>query len=117
VKADAHTEGDNTLLTVTLANNTSHIALMSHLQLHQKKSGKRVLPVFYSDNYLTLVPGESTTLTIEAATKDFQGEDPLIEIDGYNVDVKSTDGPISIAPNVNAQPSHWPESSIVPDVK
>jgi len=116
-KADAHTEGDNTLLTVTLANNTSHIALMSHLQLHQKKSGKRVLPVFYSDNYLSLIPGESTTVTIEAATKDFQGDDPLIEVDGYNVDVKPVDGPVSIATNVNAQPSHWPESNIVPEEK
>ena len=55
----ARTEGENTLLTVKLSNNTSHVALLSHLQLHQKKSGKRVLPVFYSDNYLSLVPGES----------------------------------------------------------
>jgi len=116
-KADTHTEGDNALFTVTLANNTSHIALLSHLQLHQKKSAKRVLPVFYSDNYLSLVPGESTTITIEAATKDFQGDEPLIEVDGYNVDVKPVDGPVSIAPNVNAQPSHWPETNIVPDVK
>lgn len=116
-KADAHTEGDNTLLTVTLANNTSHIALLSHLQLHQKKSGKRVLPVFYSDNYLSLVPHESTTVTIETATKDLQGEDPVIEVDGYNVDVKSVDGPVSITTNLNAQPAHWPESNIVPDPK
>jgi len=109
-KADAHTEGDKTLLTVTLANNTDHVALLSHLQLHQKKSGNRVLPVFYSDNYLSLVPHESTTVTIEAATKDLQGEDPVVEVDGYNVDVKPVDGPVSFAPNVNAQPSHWPES-------
>ena len=116
-KADAHTEGDKTLLTVTLANNTDHVALLSHLQLHQKKSGNRVLPVFYSDNYLSLVPHESTTVTIEAATKDLQGEDPVVEVDGYNVDVKPVDGSVSFAPNVNAQPSHWPESNIVPDAK
>lgn len=116
-KAASQTEGNNTLLTVTVANNTTHIALLGHLQLHQKKSGKRVLPVFYSDNYLSLVPHESATITIEAATKDFQGDDPLIEVDGYNVDVKPVDAPVSIMTNVNAQPSHWPESSIVPDVK
>ncbi len=107
--------GENTILSVTLTNNTRHIALLAHLQLHQKKSGKRVLPVFYSDNYLSLVPGESTTFTIEAATKDFQGDDPLIEIDGYNVDVNPVDAPVSIGPNVNAQPLRWPESKIVPD--
>ena len=117
VTATSRTEGENTLLTVNLANPTKHVALLAHLQLHQKKSGKRVLPVFYSDNYVSLVPGETATVTIEAATKDLQGEDPLIEVDGFNVDVKPVDGPVAVTLNQNAQPSHWPESNIVPDVK
>jgi beta-mannosidase len=114
-EAIAHADGNKTVVSVTLHNNTSHVALLSHLQLHQKKSGRRVLPVFYSDNYISLVPGDSSTVSIEAATKDLQGDLPLIEVDGYNVDVKPVDGPVSITPNVNAQPSHWPASSIVPD--
>jgi mannosylglycoprotein endo-beta-mannosidase len=114
-EASTRTDGDKTLLTVTLRNNTNHVALLTHLQLHQKKSGQRVLPVFYSDNYISLVPGESSTVTIEAATKDLQGDLPLVELDGYNVDVKPVDGPVSIANNVNAQPAHWPASEIVPD--
>jgi len=116
-EGSARTEGDKTFITVKLSNNTSHVALLSHLQLHQKKSGKRVLPVFYSDNYLSLAASESTTVTIEAATKNLEGDEPLVEVDGYNVDVKTVDGPVSIAPNLNAQPSHWPESNIVPDSK
>ena len=116
-EAGARVEGDNTVLTVTLHNNTSHVALMSHLQLHQKKSGRRVLPVFYSDNYISLVPGESATVSVEAATKDLQGDSPLIEVDGYNVDVKPVDGAVSITANTNAQPAHWPASNIVPDNK
>jgi beta-mannosidase len=115
--ARSRVEGDNTVLTVTLHNNTDNVALLSHLQLHQKKSGARVLPVFYSDNYISLVPGESSTVSIEAATKDLQGDLPLIELDGYNVDVKPVDGPVSIGPNLNAQPSHWPATNIVPEVK
>ena len=91
------------------------VALLSQLQLHQKKSGRRVLPIFYSDNYISLVPGESSTVAIEAATQDLQGDLPLIELDGYNVDVKPVEGPVSIAANVNAQPSHWPASDIVPE--
>jgi len=113
-EASAHTNGDKTMITVTLHNNSQHVALLSHLQLHQKKSGRRVLPVFYSDNYISLVPGESSTVTIEAATKDLQGDEPLIEVDGYNIDVKPVDGPVSIALNLNAQPTHWPASNIVP---
>ena len=113
-EASAHTNGDKMMITVTLHNNSQHVALLSHLQLHQKKSGRRVLPVFYSDNYISLVPGESSTVTIEAATKDLQGDEPLIEVDGYNIDVKPVDGPVSIALNLNAQPTHWPASNIVP---
>ncbi|MGA9392101.1 MAG: sugar-binding domain-containing protein, partial [Candidatus Sulfotelmatobacter sp.] len=113
-EGNSRTDGDNTMVTVTLHNNTNNVALMSHLQLHQKKSGRRVLPVFYSDNYISLVPGDSSTVTIEAATKDLQEDLPLVEVDGFNVDVKPIDGPVSIGANVNAQPSHWPASHIVP---
>jgi mannosylglycoprotein endo-beta-mannosidase len=114
-ETSARADGDKTVLTVTLHNNSGHVALLTHLQLHQKKSGRRVLPVFYSDNYISLLPGESSTVSIEAATKDLQGDSPLIEVDGYNVDVKPVDGPVSIAANANAQPAHWPASNIVPD--
>jgi glycosyl hydrolase family 2/Ig-like domain-containing protein len=113
--ASSRTDGDNTILTVTLNNHTDYVALMTHLQLHQKKSGRRVLPVFYSDNYISLTPGESATVTIEAATRDLQGDEPLVEIDGYNVDINPVEGPVSVALNLNAQPSHWPASDIVPD--
>ena len=73
-------------------------------------------PVFYSDNYITLVPGESRTVTITAATKDLGGDAPLIAVDGYNVDVRASDSHVSVAPNLNAQPEHWPASQIVPDM-
>ncbi|MGA6982744.1 MAG: sugar-binding domain-containing protein [Candidatus Sulfotelmatobacter sp.] len=116
-EVSSRTDGENTVLTVTLRNNTNNVALLTHLQLHQKKSGARVLPVFYSDNYISLVPGESSTVSIQAATKDLQGDSPLVELDGYNVDVRPVDGSVSIGPNVNAQPSHWPASDIVPEVK
>jgi len=116
-EASTRVDGANTFITVTLHNNTPNVALLSHLQLHQKGGGKRVLPVFYSDNYISLVPGESSTVSIEAATKDLQGDQPLVELDGFNVDVKPVDGPVSIAPNVNAQPSHWPASNIVQEIR
>ncbi|RZU40488.1 beta-mannosidase [Edaphobacter modestus] len=115
VTGTSSVEGDNTLLTLTLHNSTDAIALMTHLQLHKKRSGDRVLPVFYSDNYISLVPGESRTLTIQAATKDLAGDSPLVLLDGFNVNVKPVDSGVSIAPNENADPLHWPASNIVPE--
>lgn len=115
VTADSHIQGGNTVFSVTINNPNKTIALMTHLQLHQKQSGKRILPVFYSDNYISLIPGESRSLTIEATTSDLGGASPLLLVDGFNVDVESINGAVSVAPNLNAQPSHWPASNIVPD--
>ena len=72
---------------LTLRNPGRQIALMTHLQLRRKKSGERVLPVYASDNYLSLVGGETKTVTIEVATADLGGEDGLVAVDGWNVGV------------------------------
>jgi beta-mannosidase len=111
--ATSRVEGEKTLIDVTVKNPSELVALMTHLQLHQGKDGARVLPVFYSDNYMSLVPGESRTVTIEAATSDLGGKTPAVLVDGFNVDVKAVEGAVEIGPNVNAQPMHWPKSGLV----
>ncbi len=104
--------GGKTLVTVTLKNPTSHIAVMAHLQL-RRKSGERVLPVYYGDNYISLVPGESRTVTMEAATKDLNGEDALVVTDGWNLDVApATAAGVSMGLNVDAQVAHWPVTGL-----
>ena len=100
------------ILSVTLNNPTNQIALMAHVQL-RRKSGERVLPVFYSDNYVSLVPGETKKITIDAAQSDLHGEDALVVVDGWNVTVAPasfTGG--AVAPNVEAQPDHWPTTGL-----
>ena len=111
--ATSRVEGEKTFVDVTVKNSTQLVALMTHLQLHQGTTGPRVLPVFYSDNYMSLVPGESRTVTIEAATSDLAGKTPAVLVDGFNVDVKAVEGAVEIGPNVNAQPMHWPKSDLV----
>ncbi len=97
---------------VTLQNPTSNIALMAHVQL-RRKSGERVLPVFYSDNYVTLLPHSRTCFEMRGALSDFAGEDPLVTVDGWNVSVTpATFGKASVAPNVDAQPDHWPTTGL-----
>ncbi len=106
-------EGDNRVVTVTLHNSSEKVAVMAHLQLRRKHSGERVLPVYYSDNYVSLVPNESKTITIEAALRDFSGEDALVVVDGWNVSVAAASSAgVSIEPNVEAQPSHWPTTGL-----
>ncbi|MGA8529922.1 MAG: sugar-binding domain-containing protein, partial [Acidobacteriaceae bacterium] len=108
-----HDEGDRLRLSVTLKNPGPALALMAHLQLRRKSTGERILPVFYSDNYIWLSPGESRTITIDAAKSDLKGDIPLVVLDGWNVDVTPvTNADCALAPNVDAQVSHWPVTGL-----
>ena len=44
-----------------------------------------VLPVTWSDNDITLWPGESETLTASYATASLRGEAPIVSVTGWNV--------------------------------
>ena len=101
-----------TRIAVTLHNPTKSIALMAHVQL-RRKSGDRVLPVFYDNNYVSLVPGETLTIHIQVDLSDLRGEDALIVLDGWNtlVTAESAKG-VSIATNAEAQPSYWPDTGL-----
>lgn len=98
---------------VTLNNPGTQIALMAHVQLRRKGSGQRVLPVYYSDNYLSLVPNESKTITIEAATADLKGEAALVLVDGWNIGVAASSAHgVELGLNVGAQVDHWPVTGL-----
>jgi hypothetical protein len=99
--------------TVTLHNPSPNIALMTHLQLRRKTDNTRVLPVFYSDNYVSLIGGEDKSVAIECATDLLKGESGLVVVDGWNVIVKPATAPgIAIETNENAQVDHWPHTGL-----
>ncbi len=103
---------NNEQLSVTLNNPGPNIALMAHVQLRHK-SGKRVLPVYYSDNYVSLVPGESTTITVGAELGDDVPEQVLVLVDGWNVTVKPASfAGAAVAPDLEAQPDRSPETGL-----
>jgi hypothetical protein len=77
-------DGGRCSLTATVTNRGTTIALLTHLQL-RRGGDERVLPVYYSDNYVSLLPGGSRAITIEAALVDLKGEEPWVFVDGWNV--------------------------------
>jgi len=97
---------DRISIAVTLANPSASVALMTHLQLRNQRTNARVLPVWYSDNYVSLLPGERRVITIDAAAADLGGDRPLVTLDGWNVTTLSREGkgrrPVAIAPNAPA---------------
>ena len=56
-------DGADRVVTVTLANDGPVPALNTKLTLVDAR-GERILPAFYSDNYVALLPGESKVVTI-----------------------------------------------------
>jgi exo-1,4-beta-D-glucosaminidase len=80
------TVGGQQTVTITL-NNTSatNIAFFARAEVTAGNNGLEVLPVTYTDNYISLFPGESMTITAKYATTDLGGQAPFLRIRGYNV--------------------------------
>jgi len=75
-------EGQDRAITVTLANDGRVPALNAKLTL-LGPDGQRILPAFYSDNYVALLPGERRTVTIRyPATVTAR---PSVTLRGWNV--------------------------------
>ena len=82
-RAEQH--GDRWLLVTELRNPSAHPALMVRLKAVREKSGDRILPAIYSDNYIALMPGESRIIRTELENADTRGERPAIVIEGFNI--------------------------------
>ncbi|MGE5326010.1 MAG: glycosyl hydrolase 2 galactose-binding domain-containing protein [Deltaproteobacteria bacterium] len=79
------------ILTTQLRNPSATPALMVRLKVVREKTGDRILPAIYSDNYLALMPGERRTIVTEFAHADTRGEKPRMMVEGFNVrEVKYT---------------------------
>jgi beta-galactosidase/beta-glucuronidase len=78
-------EGNQWHITTELINNTSHPALMVKLKVVRIKSRERILPVIFSDNFVSLMPGEKRTITMELEDADTRGEKPDVAIEGFNI--------------------------------
>jgi hypothetical protein len=77
-------QGSRWQLTTELHNASSHPALMVRLKAVREKSGDRILPALYGDNYVALMPGERRTILTELAHADTRGEKPRMVIEGFN---------------------------------
>jgi len=68
-------------LTTELYNPAQTPALMVRLKVVREKTGDRILPALYSDNYVSLLPGERRTITTEVQNADTRGESPRIVVE------------------------------------
>jgi hypothetical protein len=71
------------ILITTLTNKTKQPAIMLKLSVVGSKSKERMLPVIFSDNYITLMPGERRIITMELQKADTRGEQPEVVVDDF----------------------------------
>lgn len=81
----AKRKGDQWILETRLENTTRTPALMIRLKVAGNSSGERILPAFFSDNFFSLLPGESKTIRITVNARDCRGEKPVVDISGFNL--------------------------------
>ncbi|MCL2888276.1 MAG: discoidin domain-containing protein [Elusimicrobia bacterium] len=77
----------SSLYSIMLKNTSDNIALQIRIKAEDSK-GNIILPVYYSDNYVTLLPGEEKEIKAEIEKLYFNGA-PKFSISGFNVNPKA----------------------------
>jgi exo-1,4-beta-D-glucosaminidase len=77
--------GQETAAHITVENTGSGLAFLVRLRLLKGKDGAEVLPVFFDDNYFSLLPGEKREVTVHVRKSDLGGSKPVLAVDGFNV--------------------------------
>jgi hypothetical protein len=76
------------IVDIRLKNVSSSIAFFNQLQLLDKNLSP-VRPSFYTDNFFTLLPGESKSVCIETALKNLDNNGkPTLVVKGWNIEEK-----------------------------
>ena len=89
--ATASRSGDTVTIHVQLKNTGEDAALQTKLTLQNASDRSRILPAYYSDNYVSLLPGESRAVNIEYPASAAKSR-PELGIRGWNV----TSGEIAV---------------------
>jgi exo-1,4-beta-D-glucosaminidase len=81
-----HVSGREQWITVSVVNNGESVAFMVHPRLTRGKGGEDVVPVFWSDNYFSLLPGEKKSVTAKFDISSLAGAAPELVVEGWNID-------------------------------
>ncbi len=81
-----HVNGGNSTLIVVTENKGDSVAFMLHPRLTRGKGEDDVTPVFWSDSYFSLMPGEKKAVTARFDSASLHGAVPELVVEGWNVE-------------------------------
>ena len=72
-------------ITVNIKNTSNKLAFFIDLQVKGSKSGESILPIFWDDNYLSLLPGEERQIKATFTINKKTDGDPVFTYKGFNL--------------------------------
>jgi mannosylglycoprotein endo-beta-mannosidase len=84
LEANAKEIGNGKVEVTLTNNNDGPLAFFNRLSLVNADTKMRILPVFYSDNYISVLPGETKKIIIDY-TPQKNAAKPLVSLSGWNI--------------------------------
>jgi exo-1,4-beta-D-glucosaminidase len=94
VRSSLSREGKEAVLHVFVENPSASLAFMVHLRVANGSSGEDVAPIFWDDNYVSLMPLEKRKLSARFESDKNHGDGLVLTVDGWNVVAASS--PIAV---------------------
>jgi hypothetical protein len=96
-------DGQDTATDVRLTNKSSTVAFLARVDVRRAGTGdNQVRPANYSDNYVTLWPGQSQTIT-ETYKGSEAGSGAVVSVSGHNVDTATINANGGCAPQTGVE--------------
>ena len=75
------TKDNDIVMRIKVKNSTNRLAFMHRLMITKGNSEDEVLPTFWTDNFLTICPGEEREVMATFARQDLEGATPVLKLD------------------------------------
>jgi len=76
---------NNTIIKANIKNNAKNVAVSIKMNVRNTAKDASLLPVYASDGYFNLLPGEAREITFDVPFADFNPTQHKITAEGYNV--------------------------------
>ena len=83
-------EGKENVVHVFVENPSSSLAFMVHVRVAKANGDDDVVPIFWDDNYVSLLPGENRDLTAHFEAANAGDGGLVLTVDGWNVTASSS---------------------------
>lgn len=85
---DFHIKSNDGILDIEFEINNpgGKLAFFIDLNISGEKSGNTVLPVFWDDNYFSLLPGETRKIKVSIPVKYLKNDNPVLKVGGWNIE-------------------------------